>query len=206
MVAKGIIPFKEKSPWQNRDSTPGPHDQQSETLTTRLRGWSGPACEVLGVRIHWNGDFLASLKGYNIWVDQCKGLTWKSHLGTADVKFSCCNFHALLYRSIIGLLPVFLTLSLINPVGETMVTVFTNVIHYCLHQNDSRIAIFVLLIVGNFKYKKIGGLQQHNFYNKFCDRRFHGFEVGSWGQMLTAREWNIWSFGGRSSIQVRMTW
>jgi hypothetical protein len=27
MVAKGIFPFKEKSPWQNRESNPGPHDQ-----------------------------------------------------------------------------------------------------------------------------------------------------------------------------------
>jgi hypothetical protein len=24
MVAKGIFPFKEKSPWQNRESNPGP--------------------------------------------------------------------------------------------------------------------------------------------------------------------------------------
>jgi hypothetical protein len=27
MVAMGIFPFKEKSPWQNRESNPGPHDQ-----------------------------------------------------------------------------------------------------------------------------------------------------------------------------------
>jgi hypothetical protein len=27
MVARGIFPFKEKSPWQNRESNPGPHDQ-----------------------------------------------------------------------------------------------------------------------------------------------------------------------------------
>jgi hypothetical protein len=40
MVAKGVFPFKEKSPWQNRESNPGPHDQQSETPTTRPRGWS----------------------------------------------------------------------------------------------------------------------------------------------------------------------
>jgi hypothetical protein len=40
MVAKGIFPFKEKSPWQNRESNPGPHDQYSETLTTRPLGWS----------------------------------------------------------------------------------------------------------------------------------------------------------------------
>jgi hypothetical protein len=39
MVAKGIIPIEGKSPWQNRESNPGPHDQ-SETLTTRPRGWS----------------------------------------------------------------------------------------------------------------------------------------------------------------------
>jgi hypothetical protein len=35
-----VLPFKEKSPWQNRESNPGPHDQLSETLTTRPRGWS----------------------------------------------------------------------------------------------------------------------------------------------------------------------
>jgi hypothetical protein len=29
------------SPWQNRESNPGPHDRWSETLTTRPRGWSG---------------------------------------------------------------------------------------------------------------------------------------------------------------------
>jgi hypothetical protein len=27
MVAKGIFSFKEKSPWQNRESNPGRHDQ-----------------------------------------------------------------------------------------------------------------------------------------------------------------------------------
>jgi hypothetical protein len=27
MVARGIFPFKEKSPWQNRESNPEPHDQ-----------------------------------------------------------------------------------------------------------------------------------------------------------------------------------
>jgi hypothetical protein len=27
MVAKGIFPFKEKYPRQNRESNPGPHDQ-----------------------------------------------------------------------------------------------------------------------------------------------------------------------------------
>jgi hypothetical protein len=27
MVARGILSFKEKSPWQNRESNPGPHDQ-----------------------------------------------------------------------------------------------------------------------------------------------------------------------------------
>jgi hypothetical protein len=27
IFAKGIFPFKEKSPWQNRESNPGPHDQ-----------------------------------------------------------------------------------------------------------------------------------------------------------------------------------
>jgi hypothetical protein len=27
MVAKRIFLFKEKSPWQNRESNPGPHDQ-----------------------------------------------------------------------------------------------------------------------------------------------------------------------------------
>jgi hypothetical protein len=42
MVTMGIFPFKEKSPWQNRESNPEPHDQQSETLTTRPRGWSQP--------------------------------------------------------------------------------------------------------------------------------------------------------------------
>jgi hypothetical protein len=26
-VARGIFPFKEKSPWQNRESNPGPHDK-----------------------------------------------------------------------------------------------------------------------------------------------------------------------------------
>jgi hypothetical protein len=45
MVAMGIFPFKEKSPWQNLESNPGPQDQQSETLTTRPRGWS-VSCEV----------------------------------------------------------------------------------------------------------------------------------------------------------------
>jgi hypothetical protein len=40
MVTMGIFPFKEKSPWKNRESKPGPHDQQSETLTTRPWGWS----------------------------------------------------------------------------------------------------------------------------------------------------------------------
>jgi hypothetical protein len=40
MVAMGIVPFKDKSPWQNRESNPGPHNQWSETLTTRQRGWS----------------------------------------------------------------------------------------------------------------------------------------------------------------------
>jgi hypothetical protein len=40
MVAKGTFPFKEKSPWQNRETNPGPHDQYSEILTTRPRGWS----------------------------------------------------------------------------------------------------------------------------------------------------------------------
>jgi hypothetical protein len=40
MVTKGIFPLKEKSPWQNRESNPVPHDQYSETLTTRPRGWS----------------------------------------------------------------------------------------------------------------------------------------------------------------------
>jgi hypothetical protein len=27
IVTMGIFPFKEKSPWQNRESNPGPHDQ-----------------------------------------------------------------------------------------------------------------------------------------------------------------------------------
>jgi hypothetical protein len=27
MVAMGIFPFKEKFPWQNRESNPGPDDQ-----------------------------------------------------------------------------------------------------------------------------------------------------------------------------------
>jgi hypothetical protein len=27
MVTMGIFPFKENSPWQNRKSNPGPHDQ-----------------------------------------------------------------------------------------------------------------------------------------------------------------------------------
>jgi hypothetical protein len=27
MVTMEIFPFKEKSPWQNRESNPGPHDQ-----------------------------------------------------------------------------------------------------------------------------------------------------------------------------------
>jgi hypothetical protein len=27
MVAMGIFPFKEKSPWQKRESNPGPHNQ-----------------------------------------------------------------------------------------------------------------------------------------------------------------------------------
>ena len=40
MVTTGICPCKEKFPWQNRESNPGPHDQQSETLTTRPQGWS----------------------------------------------------------------------------------------------------------------------------------------------------------------------
>jgi hypothetical protein len=40
MVTMGIFPFKEKSPWQNRESNPEPHDQQSETPTTRPWGWS----------------------------------------------------------------------------------------------------------------------------------------------------------------------
>jgi hypothetical protein len=40
MVTMGIFPFKEKFPWQNRESNLGPHNQQSETLTTRPRGWS----------------------------------------------------------------------------------------------------------------------------------------------------------------------
>jgi hypothetical protein len=26
VVTMGIFPFKEKSPWQNRESNPGPHD------------------------------------------------------------------------------------------------------------------------------------------------------------------------------------
>jgi hypothetical protein len=26
-LPKGIFPFKEKSPWQNWESNPGPHDQ-----------------------------------------------------------------------------------------------------------------------------------------------------------------------------------
>jgi hypothetical protein len=26
MVIMGIFPFKEKSPWQNQESNPGPHD------------------------------------------------------------------------------------------------------------------------------------------------------------------------------------
>jgi hypothetical protein len=40
MVAMGIFPFKEKYPWQNRESNLGPHYQLSETLATRPRGWS----------------------------------------------------------------------------------------------------------------------------------------------------------------------
>jgi hypothetical protein len=40
MVDRGIFPFKEKSPWQTRESNPGLHDQWSETLTIRPRGWS----------------------------------------------------------------------------------------------------------------------------------------------------------------------
>ena len=39
MVTTGIFPCKEKFPWQNRESNPGPRDQQSETLTTRPQGW-----------------------------------------------------------------------------------------------------------------------------------------------------------------------
>jgi hypothetical protein len=34
-----------------------------------------------------------------------------------------------------------------------MVTLFTNVIQYCLHPKDTRVAIFVLLIVGIYKYQ-----------------------------------------------------
>jgi hypothetical protein len=40
MVTMGTFPFKEKFPWQNWESNPGPQDQYSETLTTRPRGWS----------------------------------------------------------------------------------------------------------------------------------------------------------------------
>jgi hypothetical protein len=36
---QGDLPLQGKIPWQNRESNPGPHDQ-SETLTTRPRGWS----------------------------------------------------------------------------------------------------------------------------------------------------------------------
>jgi hypothetical protein len=47
MVAMRIFPFKEKSPWQNLESNPGPHDQWSETLTTRPRaGWSLRICNT----------------------------------------------------------------------------------------------------------------------------------------------------------------
>jgi hypothetical protein len=40
MVTMEVFPFKEKSSWQNWKSNPGPHDQYSETLTTRPRGCS----------------------------------------------------------------------------------------------------------------------------------------------------------------------
>jgi hypothetical protein len=40
MVTMRIFPFKEKSPWQFRESNPAPHNQLSETLTNRPRGWS----------------------------------------------------------------------------------------------------------------------------------------------------------------------
>jgi hypothetical protein len=40
MVTMGIFPFKEKSPWQNWESNPGPYDHEAETLTPRPRGWS----------------------------------------------------------------------------------------------------------------------------------------------------------------------
>jgi hypothetical protein len=40
MATMGIFPFKKKPSRQNRESNPGPHDQYSETLTTRPRGWS----------------------------------------------------------------------------------------------------------------------------------------------------------------------
>ena len=44
LTTMGIFPCREKFPWQNRESNPGPHDQQSETLTTRPRGWSDTQC------------------------------------------------------------------------------------------------------------------------------------------------------------------
>lgn len=86
-------------------------------------------------------------------MDQWKDHIWKSQLSTWDVTFSCCNFNALSYLSVIVLLDVSLTISLINTVGKTMVTVVTNIIQYCLHRKDTLVAIFVLPIVGIYKYQ-----------------------------------------------------
>jgi hypothetical protein len=50
MVNMGTFPFKEKSGWQNRESNPGPHEEYSETLTTRPRDWS--YCVKIKVKVN----------------------------------------------------------------------------------------------------------------------------------------------------------
>jgi hypothetical protein len=101
MVTIGIFPFKEKFPWQNRESNPGPHDQTTRLVTLQCCSWNTTVTEA----IHACGKWPLDIVMHCVVVSPCRAMCvvyvvdWNaavSNLRLANRKSLAISFYAVL--------------------------------------------------------------------------------------------------------------